>query len=96
MRSPTRRVRWPARGPVATRPLHGRGVELGEQRILRGQRIGLRGVCLGSEPLPLEPARDGASHPARHARDLGVVRGRERMEAQASFGAPGVDAVEDQ
>ncbi len=76
--------------------LDGGGIEIGEQRLFRGERIGLGWVCLGAEPLLLEPARDAPGHPAGHARDLGVVRRPQRVEAHAPFGAAGVDAIEDE
>ena len=83
-----------AAGGDATRD--GRTVELGEQRLVLGQGVRFRWIRRGAEAAPLEEARDPLCDLAHHPRDLCVVRGRERVEAQGPALLRCVDAVEQQ
>jgi hypothetical protein len=81
---------------MAMRPADGGAVELGEERLLLGQGIGLRGIRFGAESSPLEEARDPPGHPGDHPLDLGILGRREGMEAKSPVRPRRVDAVDQQ
>jgi len=81
----------PARGDAA----RDRGrEELGEERLRVRQRIRLHRVDARAEAAVLEEAGEPPRHLTRDPRHLGVVGGRERVEARGAAGPGGVDAVE--
>jgi hypothetical protein len=71
-------------------------VELGEERVLLGQRIRLRRIRAGAEATAHEEARDASGDLTHQPLDLGVVGRRQRMEAQGAVRPGRVDAVEQQ
>jgi hypothetical protein len=63
-------ARSTARGDAAG---DGGAVELGEQRLVCGQRIDLRGIGLGAEVPAFEEPRDAPGDLPHHPLDLGVL-----------------------
>jgi len=94
MRSPTRRVRLPARRPVATRPRDRGCVENREQRLILEHGVDLGGIGVRAKAPAYQQALDESCQLARHALDLGVLGRGQRMKAQPAFPIPRVDAIE--
>ncbi len=72
--------------------LHRCSGELGHQRSLVREGVGIRGISIEQTP-PGEQPLDAAGGARHHALDLGVVRGRERREANGSASCRPVHAV---